>query len=165
MALLDSPVEYGSLRATPFHLLDEEELREVLAWRNDDRIRPWMDNPKRIGLEEHYAFVEKLRASSEKAYFRVTRERAPIGVVSLTDVDQTNQTAQLGIYKSPFYAGGQIGPDLMTMLEVIALKVGIQRLVLRVRKGNEKAIHLYERTGYHALRETEEHLIMEKKLS
>jgi UDP-2,4-diacetamido-2,4,6-trideoxy-beta-L-altropyranose hydrolase/UDP-4-amino-4,6-dideoxy-N-acetyl-beta-L-altrosamine N-acetyltransferase len=78
---------------------DEKEL--VWKWRNHDAIRKWMFNTSVIPFENHLAFIEKLKTDTVKTYFLVKRNAVPIGVISITLVE--DGVVDLGFYLGPEY--------------------------------------------------------------
>jgi len=141
MSLIDKTFTYSCVFVTPFHLQTKESLLQILRVRNDPRVRKWMENGDPIVEEAHLRFCRNLEDRNDAVYLSVESASELIGVIYLTGIDIQNRVAELGLYRNP-------GRLLMTILEEIAHKIGIETLRLRVRSNNERAIHLYQMMGY-----------------
>lgn len=146
MALINSTVILGEVSAIPFQLLGEEELREILSWRNHKAVRLWMENKHIITWAEHLQFAKSLESSKSKLYFLVKEKENSLGVVNLSEID--GKSAQLGIYRNPCASMKGIGKRLMNIIEYISKKIQLKRLWLKVQKNNYPALSLYKRCNY-----------------
>lgn len=148
---------------TPFPLLYEAELREVLAWRNDDRVRLWMDRPEIIPWEDHASFVRRLASDNGRLCYRVDRTGVGVGVINLTDI--SDGEAELGLYRNPDLQEKGAGALLMTLIEDLSLEFNITQLRLKVRHDNEPAKKLYKRLNYDLYGQDERYEYRHKELS
>ena len=83
-----------------FLLISSYEKKIILKWRNNFRVRKWMDNKKKISLLEHNNFLKKLKNNKDKIYFLIFRKDKRVGVLTLNNV--INNQAKIGFYISPF---------------------------------------------------------------
>ena len=127
--------------------LPQDEMIEVLSWRNHDDIRSWMYSHETITLENHLAFIDSLKTSTDKHYFVVIKNGNPIGVIDL--VDTTTTSASLGLYSNPFSDRKGIGTIILRALMRYAYDtLGLEVLHLEYFCGNEKAKTLYEKFDF-----------------
>jgi UDP-4-amino-4,6-dideoxy-N-acetyl-beta-L-altrosamine N-acetyltransferase len=72
------------------------DLKQVLQWRNSERIRKCMYNDEIISLEAHTAWFTTQEQNGYHLIFEYCSQ--PIGVVNITQVDQKNQKCYWGFY-------------------------------------------------------------------
>ena len=165
MGVIDVPFSVKGLVAIPFHILDDTDLRQILSWRNDDRVRRWMTTDDVIPWAAHRDFCRRLSNAVDRVYLRVDEEgRSPIGVVYLTDIDTVSKTAELGLYRVPGITKGGVGSKLMATIHAIGTSFDLRGLTLRVREDNSRAIRLYRRLGYQERSHKDGELVMEREL-
>jgi UDP-2,4-diacetamido-2,4,6-trideoxy-beta-L-altropyranose hydrolase len=131
---------------TPFPLLSESSLREVLSWRNDDRVRHWMDRSEIIPWQDHIDFTASLSTDKSRLFYRVDRSGTGIGVINLTDIFGTS--GELGLYRNPNLIEKGTGKLLMALIEDVATERGISNLRLKVLHDNKPAKKLYTNLKY-----------------
>lgn len=126
--------------------LNEEEILEVLRWRNHPFVRQFMNNDAAISEQEHHNFVNMLKKTRHFArYWKVDN----IGVVYLNKIDRDNRTAYLGIYINPDNPATGKGARLMSILLKAAFyQLGLKTIFLEVFESNIAAIKLYSRFGF-----------------
>ena len=77
-----------------FQNLDQETLLKILAWRNDDTVRLYMNNSVIIDTKNHFKFIDMLIDNKEKDYRLVLKDKQEIGIIYLNDIDQVNKKAE-----------------------------------------------------------------------
>lgn len=165
MGVIDVPFFVSGLVAIPFHILSDTDLRQILEWRNDDRIRRWMDNGEIIPWTTHRDFSRRLSDADDRVYLRVdVGGDASIGVINLTDIDIRTKRAELGLYRVPETEVLGVGDKLMLVIHALSYHLGLRRLSLRVYDSNARAIKLYCRNGYAERSRHGKHLLMERDL-
>lgn len=165
MGVIDGPFSVDGLVAIPFHMLHDADLRQILEWRNDDRVRRWMATSDVIPWTVHRDFCRRLREADDRVYLRVDEEgRSPIGVIYLTDIDTVSGAAELGLYRAPNAGSTGVGDKLMRTIHAVARSIGVRRLSLRVQDENSRAIKLYQKHDYRERKHDGRELIMEKEL-
>lgn len=90
---MKSAINYNFINFTE---LNSNEIHKVWMWRNDPKIRQWMYNNNEIEFESHLKFIESLKSSNEKKYWLVLRNRIPIGVNSIINIE--NNCGEWGYY-------------------------------------------------------------------
>lgn len=140
--------DHLGLRFISFTSVDAiESHKEIIAIRNDPRIRMFMFNDKIITLDEHLNFVSKLKNSKKKIYWAAYDENVFIGSINLINIDTEHRRANLGIYSNPDKRG--YGGRLLQTLKWVAFeKLLLNCLRLEVLANNDNAIKFYEKNGF-----------------
>jgi UDP-2,4-diacetamido-2,4,6-trideoxy-beta-L-altropyranose hydrolase/UDP-4-amino-4,6-dideoxy-N-acetyl-beta-L-altrosamine N-acetyltransferase len=124
---------------------DEKEL--VWRWRNHEAIRKWMYNKSVIPFENHLAFIEKLKTDCEKTYFLVKRNAVPIGVFSITLVEEG--VAELGYYLGPEYHHKKLSVEFYYfMLEYAFDVLHFRKVIGHVLVENIASLSMFELFSY-----------------
>jgi len=121
------------------------EKKMVLSWRNHSSIKQWMYNSSDIALDEHLAFIESLKESTDKFYFLVKQGNNYIGVIDFTNIN--NRSSKFGLYANIELKG--MGNILLGVICEYAFKIlKLNKLTAEVFDYNEKAINLYKRFNF-----------------
>lgn len=140
-----------------FHLLDSELInfinlddnhRELVRnWRNHPDIKKWMKTDHIISVDEHLGFIGRLKSDRGNFYWLVKNSGQNIGVIYLNNVDFKHKTAYLGVYANPELRG--VGSTLMAALRELSFNLArLHSLKLEVREDNQRAVSLYQRSGF-----------------
>lgn len=134
-------------------LTDKEKLT-VLSWRNHPVVKQWMFTQHEISQEEHLCFIENLKSRNDRRYFVVKKEGDALGVVSLSEIDTKAHTAELGIYAAPEQKG--VGKLLLETIWTYAKdELKLKTIFAEVLQQNQKAIKLYENTGFQTVSQSD----------
>lgn len=129
--------------------LSLDEKMEILKWRNDESIRKWMYNQKKIEPYEHLDFINSLIDNKSKCYFFVHHDDRKIGVIDFTNIDFNKSESDFGLYANPFEKISKKGTILLQSAIQYAFKVlKLKKLKLEVFAENEKALNLYRMHGF-----------------
>ncbi len=158
-------IDHGDLVLRPFYSLSESEAREVLRWRNDERVRLWMDTRDPISFDTHRRFIDRLNGDQTRAFFLVYRSGNAIGVINLSKIDRKNRVAELGLYRRPDLAERGVGKILMSAIEWYAGIRSVETVRLKVRHDNHRAIALYRGLGYATYGEDTDYRYQQKVLA
>lgn len=124
-----------------FIIMDDEEKRMVLKWRNDDRVRKWMYSSKQATEEEHFNYIKTLESRDDRWYWLVYRENLPVGVLVLALQDIDNEMFEHGIYMNPELSGEGFGL-FKEITYVMFYILGINKLCGSVQSDNKDALYL-----------------------
>ncbi|MCH3690188.1 UDP-4-amino-4,6-dideoxy-N-acetyl-beta-L-altrosamine N-acetyltransferase [Campylobacter lari] len=127
--------------------LNQEEIKFVLKWRNNESITKFMKT-QNITLKEHLSFLSSLKTNTTKKYFLVYDDKIIIGVINFINI--TNNSCEFGLYGIK----KGVGNLLMQKIKSYAFSVlKIQTLNACVFKENTKALNLYLKHGFEIIRE------------
>jgi UDP-4-amino-4,6-dideoxy-N-acetyl-beta-L-altrosamine N-acetyltransferase len=144
--------------------LDENKHSKILEWRNHPIVRQFSNNHEEITINEHKAFVEKLRISKSREYYFVNlqSEKNGGGVIHFNDISADE--ASIGLYKDLESGIHKVGELLMDLILIIAKEKGLKKLKLDVLKNNGRALVLYGRYKFKITNEDDHSYYMEKEL-
>ncbi len=129
--------------------LEERDLAKVLEWRNSDRIRACMFSDNPISADEHRAWFERTRNTTESVYLVFERREKPLGLVYFVDIDRKNSKSHWG-----FYVGEEAQPaGTGSALGYFGLHHGFEELRLRkiigeVLCSNPRSIAFHKKLGF-----------------
>ena len=144
--------------------LDENKIHKILDWRNNPTVREFSNNHQEITINEHKAFVEKLKTNNNREYYFVDlrTEKNGGGVIHFNDI--TADEASIGLYKNLNSTIHKVGEILMDLIMIIAKEKGLKKLKLDVLKNNGRALVLYGRYKFRIINEDDHSYYMEKEL-
>lgn len=128
--------------------LQEEDLAQVLEWRNDPEINQYMLYQHHISMEDHLAWFASLGMYSH--YLMVRYDGKKIGVFNLRDIDWEQASAEAGIFIGDSHYRHSFVPMLciLAMMDVCFDMLGFKELTARVRKDNSVALRMNQDLGY-----------------
>lgn len=133
-----------------------EQQREILALRNDDRVRFWMVNPELISEENHFKFIERLRGDSNRLYFAIYKNGVLMGTYNLTN--EGDGIWERGIIANPFTQGtGQTELWERQILGGLS-NYDIKAVSAKVKHDNLRSIKYHEKLGYQEQRRDGDYL-------
>jgi RimJ/RimL family protein N-acetyltransferase len=133
-------------------LLAREDLAMTLAWRNRDDVRRWFLHSDVLTLAQHESWFETHQAGDDALMFIVEElaTRAPVGQVSIYNIDREVGEAEVGRFIAAQNASGKgfIREAIVALLEFAFGELNLSRVFLEVYADNERAIRLYESVGF-----------------
>lgn len=106
--------------------MSDFHLEQVLAWRNDPRVRQNMYTQHVISLAEHVKWWTAANNRSDRKYYIFQRDGLDAGFVSITDIDRLNGTASWA-----FFSATNSPKGTGTRMERAALKMAFEELSVR----------------------------------
>jgi UDP-4-amino-4,6-dideoxy-N-acetyl-beta-L-altrosamine N-acetyltransferase len=136
------------LRLENFLILLEDQLLEILNWRNSEEIRFWMHNTDEISKENHLRFCESLKSSLTSAYYLVYKNDKPIGVVTLINYNSIDETGEIGFYLNPKYFKSGLGLEVFFIgLEMLFKEFNLEKIIGFVKIENSNAMQMNDFFG------------------
>ncbi len=142
-------------------LLEENDLPQTLAWRNQDHIRRWFFTSDRLTPEQHFAWFTRYQQRDDDFVFIIEElgpGSRPIGQAALYNVDWARGTAEFGrLMIGPANAAGRgLARAATSALVALAFdQLGLQEVYLDVMPDNIRAIRVYETCGFKVAGSTE----------
>lgn len=114
-----------------------EDLPEILKLENELYIKPWEEKDYLYELNENpYAY-----------YFKLVYEKQIIGYLGFWITFDVAQITKVSIAKA--YQNKRLSYILMEDLEQRIKKARCHKISLEVRVSNQRAIHVYEKSGFY----------------
>jgi UDP-2,4-diacetamido-2,4,6-trideoxy-beta-L-altropyranose hydrolase/UDP-4-amino-4,6-dideoxy-N-acetyl-beta-L-altrosamine N-acetyltransferase len=124
-------------------------LKEIHCARNTDIVRFSMENSEIFSFEEHLDFIEKLRTNNDKKYWAVCHGEDYIGSVYLNSINETQQTAEWGIFINPHLTGKGYGTKMAdSFFQYLAANTSLSALDAKVKTTNEKSFVFHQNIGF-----------------
>jgi UDP-4-amino-4,6-dideoxy-N-acetyl-beta-L-altrosamine N-acetyltransferase len=132
-------------------LLDAEAdiQAQVRRLRNLPDVRRYMYTAHEIGEAEHQAWLASLQGNPRQSVFVVLNDGHPIGVVSLSAIDATQQTADWAFYLDPQVQGKGFGSLVeFWLLDHAFGDAGLEKLNCEVLHSNTAVIGMHQKFGF-----------------
>jgi UDP-4-amino-4,6-dideoxy-N-acetyl-beta-L-altrosamine N-acetyltransferase len=126
----------------------DDELSEMLAWRNDPAVRQNMYTRHEITLEEHRAWWGATEQRSDRQYFMYEVNGLAQGIVGFTDIDFKNRSSSWAFYAAPGAAKGTGSRMEFLALEHAFKSLQLHKLHCEVLAFNEAVIGLHQKFGF-----------------
>ena len=123
-----------------------EQLREILALRNDDHVRFWMVNSELISEESHFKFIEGLKGNSNRLYFAIFKNGILMGTYNLTN--EGEGVWERGIIANPIVQGTGQTERWERQILLVLPKYDIRLVKAKVKSDNIRSIRYHEKIGY-----------------
>jgi diamine N-acetyltransferase len=161
-----APKEGAGVR---LRLLEETDLSTTRAWRNQDHIRVWFNNPQPIDESMHLQWWRKYVTRDDDYTFVIEMldPNLPVGQVALYDVNCEKGEAEYGrciIGEARATGRNMLYHASKVIIEIARNDLHLNRLYLNVKKDNAKAIHIYKKLGFDTFREDSQSLFMDLKI-
>lgn len=127
-----------------FTKISDDEKHLILEWRNSERIREKMLHKEIISWEDHKRFIERLKDRTDCIYCLIYIDNVPVGVSSVTDIDQINNTCSGGMYIGDVDYLGYGIPILYYGYKYLFEKLGIKENVFDVLKTNKRVYKMHK---------------------
>lgn len=130
--------------------IEEEDLPQLLAWRNSPEIHSKMLTDHIITWTEHLAWFRKIKEQKPVLNFAFTYQGRLAGYTGCTKYDEQKRTCDPGNYLGtdihlPIDAGMYIGE---MFFEYAFMTLGITQMVTEVFMDNSRVVKLNQMVGY-----------------
>lgn len=78
--------------------VNDSDLARILKWRNHPEVRKVMFTDREISMDEHLAWWEKVKASSDRMVYLFMFRGQPVGVVNFYDMEPERRYCYWGFY-------------------------------------------------------------------
>ncbi len=147
-------IKYKEFEIINFTHVSAEEKKLILKWRNHEDVRKWMINKNIISNAEHNAYMSSLADNHKKMCFIIKDETNYLGVVEFDEINLDNGTAYFGLNSNPDNNRMGIGKILEEISVYLSKQhIGLKKLMLYVYIDNQRAINLYEKSGFKIIKE------------
>lgn len=131
-----------------------QDAQKIAQWKSDRELSRWiMSNYQPIDTEQAVSWIQSNTADENQRLYGIydlSCNQTVLGIVRLMFIDWETRSAELGIYiGEESYRGKGIGKRSIKMVLDRAFdELGLNKVYLKVRKDNESAVVLYQKTGF-----------------
>lgn len=131
----------------PIELSDTDT---IVTWRNNERVRSNFIYRESFTKEIHEQWMNTKVKSGEVIQYIIENANKPVGSVYYRDINNTNRSAEFGIFIGDDMAIGiGIGRVVTkSFLDFGFNKLNLHRISLRLLKENKRAYNLYKSVGF-----------------
>lgn len=129
--------------------MNDDDLEQVLFWRNAPSVRKYMYTRHEISWQEHKQWWDRVKASRDLAYLiYCDKSGAPMGVVAFTSIDRRNLHSSWAFYASPNAPKGVGSKMEFLALNYAFEELGLLKLWCEVLATNAPVIKLHQKFGF-----------------
>ncbi|MBM3106681.1 UDP-4-amino-4,6-dideoxy-N-acetyl-beta-L-altrosamine N-acetyltransferase [Pseudomonas sp. V1] len=136
-------VDLGRLRG-----IADDELAEMLAWRNAPEVRSNMYTRHEISLAEHLSWWDRVKVSDAHKYFMYEYKGIPSGVVGFVGVDKVHRSSSWAFYAAPKSVKGTGSRMEFLALDYAFDELDLNKLYCEVLAFNSSVVKLHQKFGF-----------------
>lgn len=138
-------------------LLTEEKIEMIRQWRNDPKIKQYMEYREYITSEMQRKWFANLNNGKDNFYWIIEYQGEEIGLINLKDIDFVNKTAEPGIF---IWDDGYIGTEVplratLTRNDFAWEVLHLETLHCHILCDNKRAIKYNKALGFKLLPDQE----------
>ncbi|MEM2839658.1 MAG: GNAT family protein [Thermoplasmata archaeon] len=144
-------IETNRLVLRPVEMEDAEFLADLI---NDPKVRDMLGAyslvaPISVDAERNWIAQANAKDKEAHAIIEVKKEKRPIGILSVKDIDGRNSSAHLSIILERKSWGRGYGSEaIKAAVSFLVERMNVHRIWLRVDEENARAIRCYEKCGF-----------------
>lgn len=127
---------------------NDEQKQSVRDIRNQATVRRSMYTEHEIPLDEHLAWVERLKSDSRQIVFVVLVDNVVSGVVSVNAIDRLHLKSDWAFYLDEQVRGGLGAALEFSLIEFVFGRLGLAKLNCEVIETNEAVVKLHRKFGF-----------------
>lgn len=130
--------------------LQEQDAYTSVKWRNDPEVFKYTGNTYKneILLETELAWINRVIKNENEYRCAILADDVYVGNIYLTDI--TNESAEYHIFigNKDYWGKGVAKQASKLILDYAFQSLRLKSVLLRVKKQNESAFHLYQKLGF-----------------
>ncbi|RBI63740.1 GNAT family N-acetyltransferase [halophilic archaeon] len=129
--------------------VEEEDLEFLQATINDPAVREYLGGRPPINGRQEREWYEERCSNDDHTNLLVCRDGEPMGSVGLHPKDQTEASAEIGIFLAERYWGEGYGTEASRLVTDYAFRERRHhRVMARVFEGNAGSARIWEKLGF-----------------
>ena len=131
----------------PVRKSDSERL---FTWRNLPEVSQFMFNDGEIRREGHLRWLTKILVDPTRRDWIIEHDELPVGLISLTDIDDDNRRCSWGFYvASATLRGHGVGSAAWyQVLQVAFEDLNLEKVCSEVLSTNQSVVAMHEKFGF-----------------
>ena len=130
-----------------------KDAKTIMKWANGETTKKFSFFKEKVTEEKEIAYIKRMRKSPNDILMLIGAmpKKTAIGTIGLHEIDQFNNNARLGIIigNTDYQNNGYGKEAINAILKMAFEKLGMHQIYLNVFKGNNKAIGIYSKIGFH----------------
>lgn len=142
--------------------LQEVDVYTSVRWRNDPEVFKYTGNvyQHEIKLDNELQWIRKVMNNPNDYRCAILADGKYVGNIYLTDIADGKAHYHIFIGDKEYWGKGIASQASRLILTYAFDTLHLQEVLLRVRKANQRAFHLYEKLGFKAIDTDEEWVSM-----
>jgi len=135
-----------NIELVPLICLDTASQMAVRDMRNEKNIRKWMYRDHLIELNEHLAWINKVKSDKSQIFFIIMEAgNSPLGAVGISAIDYLHKKADWAFYLTEKARGGLGSAIEYCIINFIFDRLHMEKLNCEVIGGNDAVIKLHKK--------------------
>lgn len=118
----------------------------IREMRNEDAVRKWMFTDRIIELNEHLAWLSRVKGDQKQIIFVVINGKdCPVGIASVNAIDYPHKKADWAFYLAEKAPAGLGSALEFAFINFIFYTLDMQKLNCQVIEGNDRVVKLHKK--------------------
>jgi RimJ/RimL family protein N-acetyltransferase len=145
-------------------LIEASDLEHTLRWRNHDDSRRWFRYDQMLTIEQHNNWFSSYLGKDDDFTFIFEVDDRPVGQFAVYNLDSTTRQAEVGriLLDQQSRGKGFASEALYGVMALAKEQLFCRKLWLEVKKGNDKAIRVYQACSFQPVWEDADYVRMER---
>lgn len=126
----------------------EDQKKAVREVRNQESVRKSMYTEHEIPLNQHLAWVERLKSDNRQIVFVVLVDDKVSGVVSVSAIDRLHLKSDWAFYLDENVRGGLGAALEFSLMNFVFNELGLEKLNCEVIETNESVVKLHKKFSF-----------------
>jgi UDP-4-amino-4,6-dideoxy-N-acetyl-beta-L-altrosamine N-acetyltransferase len=130
--------------------LHSDDSARLFDWRNREQVAAYMYTDHQIGADEHARWFAAALAASDRKYWIIELDGAPVGLANLAGIDTVRRRCEWAYYLAETQVRGRgVGAAVeFIMIDNVFGRLGLHKLWCEVLLENEAVWRLHESFGF-----------------
>ncbi|WP_058307197.1 UDP-4-amino-4,6-dideoxy-N-acetyl-beta-L-altrosamine N-acetyltransferase [Gracilibacillus massiliensis] len=129
-------------------VIEEQDLAQILKWRNSKRIKEYMYTDNEISWKEHFKWYQRVKQDPSKEVFIFLKVDLPLGLVQFYDINDQHNRCYWGFYIGEEAAPSGSGTKMATLAINHMIELGIRKICAEVISTNLPSLHFHQKLGF-----------------
>ncbi len=144
--------------------IEYSDLEKVALWRNNDIIRKFMNDRRKVNKQILTVWINKvINSTNSLAFIILNHENIPSGVLEFKNINTIEASCEQGIFLAPEKIGTGLGKQITLYQEYILNKLNIYTIYLNIRNSNIRNITFWNKLGATLCRKDNEFLLFKSE--
>ena len=137
-----------SVRLREITKCTDEQKKSVREVRNQESVRKSMYTEHEIPLDEHLAWLERLKSDKGQIVFVVLVDNEVSGVASINEIDKLHLKSDWAYYLDENFRGGLGAALEFNLINFVFDELGLEKLNCEVIETNDAVVRLHKKFSF-----------------